>query len=163
MQDLHIAVLPQPGVAGAHRLERVVRVRQRLPAAAVDDGEEVLVEEEHGGDVGVGVHGVDEGAELLLGGGQDHGAAVEQVVVGVAGRGDGGGGAGGLVGGGEGAVLRHPLLAVVRELARVAGAGVRAGDPAGWDRHGHHVVDVLQDHLVAVEEDDALWTCGGVS
>lgn len=48
----------------SHRFESVVDVRKRLPLAAVDNGEDVLVGEDHMGDVRVGVDGVDEGVEL---------------------------------------------------------------------------------------------------
>ena len=50
-----------------------------------------------------------------------------------------------------------PVLAVMRQLPRVAGAGVRACNPAFRQVHLYHVVDVLQDDLVAVEEHNALF------
>lgn len=42
------------------------------------------------------------------------------------------------------------------KLARVAGAGVGAGYPAIGEIELHHVVDVAEDDLVAVEEHDTL-------
>lgn len=146
-----MVIAPEPGVAVAHGLKSVVVVRQGLPLIAVDDRQQVLVEEDHVGHVGVRVHGMDQLVVLGLGRLDDDRPAVQQVVVvGARGR-DGRRLAGRLVRRREGAVRRHPVLAVVRQLARVARARVRAGDPAVRDLDVHHLVDVLQDHLVAVE------------
>lgn len=49
-----------------------------------------------------------------------------------------------------------PIFAVMCKLARVAGAGVGAGYPTIGKIELHHIVDVLKDDLVAVEEHDAL-------
>lgn len=58
---------------------------------------------------------------------------------------------------GSGILEYLPVLAVVRQLLRVAGTSVRARDPALGQVHRHHVVDVLEDDLVAVKEHDALF------
>lgn len=110
VQHPDVLVPPQGRVAVAHGLERVEHVRQRLPLAPVHDAEEVLVEEEHVGHVGMRVHGVDQEVILLLRGPQDDGAAVQQVVVVGARLGDGRGLARLLVCGGEGAVLGYPVF-----------------------------------------------------
>ena len=50
-----------------------------------------------------------------------------------------------------------PVLAVMRQLPRVAGTGVGACDPSLGQIRLHHVVDVMQDNLVAVEEHNTLY------
>jgi len=77
VQDLHVLILPQPCVAGPHRLEGVVCVGQRLPLAAVNNSQQILIEEEHLGHIGMRVHGINQLVILLLGRLQNHGAAVE--------------------------------------------------------------------------------------
>lgn len=49
-----------------------------------------------------------------------------------------------------------PVLGDSLEPARVAGAVVRGGDEPWWERHVHQVVDILDDQLVAMEEDNTL-------
>lgn len=61
-----------------------------------------------------------------------------------------------MIGGREGAVHGYPVLAVVGELARVACARMSAGDPPLGGLQFHHVIDVVEDDLVAAEKDDAL-------
>lgn len=89
-------------------------VRQGLPAAAVYYGEQILIEEDHVGDVGVGVHSVDQRVKLRLGRLEDDCAAVQQVVVIRALGRDKSWLARLLVRGRKSAVGRDPILAVVR-------------------------------------------------
>lgn len=51
-----------------------------------------------------------------------------------------------------------PILAIMWELARVAGTSMGAGYPTIGNLTLHHIVDVLKDDLVAVKEYDALHT-----
>lgn len=96
-------------MAVAHGLQRVEHVRERLPLAAVHDAEEILIEEDHVGHVGMRVHGVDQVVVLLLRRPEHNRAAVQQMVVVGARLGDGRGLACLLVCGGEGAVLGYPV------------------------------------------------------
>jgi len=89
VQDLDVSVFPQVAVASPHWLESVVRVGQRLPFVAVHNGQQVLVKEQHLGNIGMRVHGINEGIILFLGRLQDDSAAVEKVMVARAGLGDG--------------------------------------------------------------------------
>lgn len=76
VQHPDVLVAPHGRVAVAHGLQGVEYVRQRLPLAPVHDAEEVLVEEEHVGHVGMRVHGVDQEVVLLFRRPQHDGAAV---------------------------------------------------------------------------------------
>lgn len=151
----------------AQRLERVVHVGQRHPAAPVQLAEQALV-----GKVEVPrvpVHVVDDLPEHL-------GARVDdlQPAVHVPQGPHGRVGAHRLCALGfrvlrrEGAVRGHPVLGVVGLAQRVADAGVARGEDALRVRtagrgggavvqgHGHELVHVLQNEHVAVELDDAV-------
>lgn len=151
----------------AQRLERIINVGQRDPAAPVQLAEQALV-----GKVevpGVAVHVLHDLPEHL-GAGVDnlqpavhvaegrHGRVGARVLRGVRVR----------VLRREGAVLGHPVLGVVGLAQRVADAGVARGEdalgvgtPGGGcgavvQGHGHELVHVLQDQHVAVELDHAV-------
>lgn len=59
---------------------------------------------------------------------------------------------------GAGAVGNLPILAIMWKLARVTSACVGAGYPTIGQIELHHIVDILEDNLVAIKEHDALLT-----
>lgn len=161
-------VVPPDGlvhIIPPQRLERIVNVRQRHPAALVQLTQQALVSKLHV--AGVIVHVVDNLLEDLIAGVDDLQAAIHESQ-GTHGRvgTDGLGGFGVCVLGGEGAVLGDPVLGVVSLLERVADASVAGGEDAlslalgggggVVEVHGHELVHVLEDEHVRVELDDAV-------
>jgi len=49
-----------------------------------------------------------------------------------------------------------PVLAVMCKLAGVASTGVSSSDVALGEFDGHHLIDVVEDHLIAVQQYDTL-------
>lgn len=157
----------------AHRLERIVHVRQGDPAPGVQVRQQVLVRE--GVPLAMGVHALQDLGEEHARGVHDEQAAVEGS------EGEGRVAALGLregrvrVLGREGAVGGDPCGRVVRPAEGVAHAGVGGGEePLAGDVAGagagagagavlcrriklqvHQLIHVAQDHHVRVEADDA--------